>query len=52
VKTNADFFDDIRSTKALYLDPDGTPPDVGTVLRNPDLGRTYRRIAHLGPKGF
>jgi gamma-glutamyltranspeptidase/glutathione hydrolase len=25
---------------------------VGTVLRNPDLARTYGRIAHLGAKGF
>src|SRR5207247_3272455 len=40
------------STRALYLDPDGTPHDVGTVLRNPDLARTYDRIAHLGTKGF
>jgi gamma-glutamyltranspeptidase/glutathione hydrolase len=49
---NVDFFDDIRSTRALYLDPDGTPRDVGTVFRNPDLARTYERIAHLGAKGF
>ncbi len=47
-----DFFDDITSTRALYLDPDGTPRDVGTVFRNPDLARTYERIAHLGAKGF
>jgi gamma-glutamyltranspeptidase / glutathione hydrolase len=49
---NVDFFDDITSTRALYLDPDGTPRDVGTVFRNPDLARTYERIAHLGAKGF
>jgi gamma-glutamyltranspeptidase/glutathione hydrolase len=49
---NVDFFDDIRSTRALYLDPDGTPHDVGTVFRNPDLARTYERIGHLGDKGF
>ncbi len=30
---------------ALYLDPDGTPHDVGTVFRNPDLAHTYERIA-------
>ena len=52
VQGNVDFFDDISSTKALYLDPDGTPPDVGTVFRNPDLARAYERIAHLGAKGF
>ena len=49
---NVDFFDDVPSTRALYLDPDGTPRDVGTVLRNPDLARAYERIAHLGVKGF
>jgi gamma-glutamyltranspeptidase/glutathione hydrolase len=49
---NLDYFDDVPSTQALYLDPDGTPRDVGTVLRNPDLARTYQRVAHLGAKGF
>ena len=49
---NRDFFDDVPATAALYLDPDGTPRDVGTVFTNPDLARTYERIAHLGPKGF
>ena len=46
------WFDDIATTSALYLDPDGTPHDVGTVFRNPDLARTYERIGHLGVKGF
>jgi gamma-glutamyltranspeptidase / glutathione hydrolase len=49
---NAAYFDDIRSSEALYLDPDGTARDVGTVMRNPDLGRAYARIAKRGPKGF
>lgn len=52
VAANADFFDDITSTAALFLEPDGTPPDVGSVFRNPDLARAYTRIARLGPKGF
>jgi gamma-glutamyltranspeptidase / glutathione hydrolase len=51
-QANADFFDDIPASAALFLDPDGTPKDVGTIFRNPDLARTYERIAHLGPKGF
>ena len=42
---NVDYFNDIPSTAAIYLDPDGTPRDVGTTLRNPDLARTYERIA-------
>jgi len=49
---NVDYFNDIPATAALYLDPDGTPHDVGTVFRNPALARTYARIAHLGAKGF
>ncbi|HEX2030993.1 MAG TPA: gamma-glutamyltransferase [Actinomycetota bacterium] len=47
-----DYFDDITSTEELFLDPDGTPPDVGSVFRNPDLARTYERLGRLGPKGF
>ena len=49
---NVDFFDDLPATASLFLDPDGTPRDVGSVFRNPDLAGTYQRIAHLGPKGF
>jgi gamma-glutamyltranspeptidase/glutathione hydrolase len=49
---NVPWFNDITSSAALYLDPDGTPHDVGTTFRNPDLAATYERIAHLGPKGF
>jgi gamma-glutamyltranspeptidase/glutathione hydrolase len=49
---NAGYFDDIPSSARLYLDPDGTARDVGTVLRNPDLAATYQRIAQLGSKGF
>jgi gamma-glutamyltranspeptidase / glutathione hydrolase len=49
---NVDYFNDVPSSAALYLDPDGTPHDVGTTFRNPDLAATYERIAHLGAKGF
>ena len=49
---NADWFDDVPASAAIFLDPDGTPKDVGTVFRNPDLARAYERIAHLGEKGF
>jgi gamma-glutamyltranspeptidase / glutathione hydrolase len=47
-----DWFDDVPATAALFLDADGTPRDVGTVFTNPDLAKTYERIAHLGLKGF
>jgi gamma-glutamyltranspeptidase/glutathione hydrolase len=46
------WFDDIPATAALYLDPDGTPHDVGTVFHNPDLAHTYELLAHKGMKAF
>jgi gamma-glutamyltranspeptidase / glutathione hydrolase len=49
---NVPWFDDIPSTAAIYLDPDGTPRDVGSVLRNPDMARTYQLIARRGTDGF
>ena len=52
VEPNLPWFDDIKSTAALYVEPDGTAPDPEDVVRNPDLARAYERIAHLGPKGF
>jgi gamma-glutamyltranspeptidase/glutathione hydrolase len=44
------WFDDIPATAALYLDPDGTPHDVGTTFKNPDLARAYEQIARHGVK--
>ena len=50
---NVTYFDDIPSTAAIYLDADGTPKDVGTVVKNPDMAKTYERIGRLGvTKGF
>ncbi len=49
---NLDYFDDVPAAAALYLDPDGTPRDVGSVFRNPDLARTYELIADRGPRAF
>jgi gamma-glutamyltranspeptidase/glutathione hydrolase len=45
-------FADFPATAALYLDADGTPRDVGTTIRNPDLARTYELIADRGPQAF
>jgi len=45
-------FADFPATAALYLDPDGSPRDVGTVVENPDLARTYALIAAKGPDAF
>src|SRR5262245_9271237 len=52
VQGNQDRFDDVPSTAAIYLDPDGTPHDVGSIQRNPDMARTYDRIRRLGAAGF
>ena len=52
IQDNLDYFDDVPAAAALYLDPDGTPRDPGTVFRNPDLARTYRLIARKGSRGF
>ena len=49
---NIDWFNDIPSTAAIYLDSDGTPRDVGSELKNPDLARTYQRIADRGAAWF
>jgi len=51
-KANLDYFDDAPATAALYLDPDGSPRDVGTTFRNPDLARTMELIARVGTRGF
>jgi gamma-glutamyltranspeptidase / glutathione hydrolase len=45
-------FADFPATAALYLDPDGTPRDVGSVIANPDLAKTYRLLADAGPSAF
>ena len=52
IQENLDYFDDVPAAAALYLDPDGTPRDAGTVFRNPELARTYRLIAREGSRGF
>ncbi|MFI6285199.1 gamma-glutamyltransferase [Streptomyces sp. NPDC051018] len=40
-------FADFPDTAELFL-PGGRPPVVGSVLKNPDLARTYREIAREG----
>jgi gamma-glutamyltranspeptidase / glutathione hydrolase len=49
---NIPWFNDIPSSAAIYLDPDGTARDVGSVLKNPDMARTYRLIGRRGADGF
>src|SRR3954447_14084930 len=45
-------FGDFPATAALYLDRDGTPHDVGTVIRNRALARTYALLARDGADAF
>ncbi|GGP05505.1 gamma-glutamyltranspeptidase [Nonomuraea glycinis] len=46
---NADRFKDFTSTAKLYL-PNGAPPPVGSVFRNPELAATYRELGERGPR--
>ncbi|MFF7242779.1 gamma-glutamyltransferase [Embleya sp. NPDC008237] len=48
---NATRFDDITPTARLFL-PDGRPPVVGSVFRNPDLARTYEQLGRNGVDWF
>ncbi|WP_340107833.1 gamma-glutamyltransferase family protein [Pikeienuella sp. HZG-20] len=43
---------DYPATAKIYAKPDGTIRGVGEILRNPDMGRTYRRIAEHGVEDF
>lgn len=38
--------------RKIYVKPDGSLHRLGETLRNPDLGRTYRRIAENGVDDF
>ncbi|MBA2531479.1 MAG: gamma-glutamyltransferase [Nocardioidaceae bacterium] len=40
------------SSRKLFLTPGGKPLPVGTIFRNPDLARTYERLAKYGPSYF
>jgi len=40
------------ASRALFLGPDGQPPAIGSVLRNPDLARTYRLLERRGQRAF
>lgn len=44
---NQQRFNAFPATRALFL-PGGQPPQVGSVLRNPDLAATYRSIGEQG----
>jgi gamma-glutamyltranspeptidase/glutathione hydrolase len=52
INQNLDYFNDVPATAALYLDPDGTPLDIGSTFRNPDLAKTYDLLAKGGADAF
>ena len=43
---------DHAATAKIYLRPDGSIRQPGEILRNPDMGRTLRRIAEHGVEDF
>jgi gamma-glutamyltranspeptidase/glutathione hydrolase len=49
---NADRFKLFPPSRQLFLTPDGQAPATGSVLRNPQLARTYRLLAKRGPRAF
>lgn len=52
ITENADRFRGFQSTIDLYLNPDGSVPAVGTLMKNQDLADTYRLIADEGSAVF
>ncbi len=42
----------LPATRKIYLTEEGMPRRGGDVHRNPDMGRTYRRIAEAGVADF
>ena len=51
IEANQDRFTAFKSTTELYL-PEGSPPEIGTTFKNPDLANTYRIIAAEGINAF
>ena len=42
----------VPATRKIYCHDDGSVLGVGDLLRNPDMGRTYRQIAEQGIEAF
>jgi gamma-glutamyltranspeptidase/glutathione hydrolase len=49
---HVEFLTKLPATRKIYAKPDGKLHAVGEVLKNPDMGRTYRRIAEHGVEDF
>src|SRR5882757_1131279 len=50
-RENAGRFAQFSSTSKLFL-PNGQLPEVGSIMRNPDLARTYQEIGRKGVADF
>ena len=48
---NQERFEAYTTTPKLFL-PEGKPPAVGSVFKNPDLAATYRRLQDRGARWF
>ena len=48
-QSNLARFRAFTSTRSLFLTPTGDAPEVGSVLRNPELAATYEELAEDGP---
>jgi gamma-glutamyltranspeptidase/glutathione hydrolase len=52
IAAEADALRVFPASRAVFLRADGTPPDAGDTLVQPDLAESYRRIAAEGPAWF
>lgn len=49
---HSDFLTSLPATRRIYVKPDGRLHQVGDTLKNPDMGKTLRRIATAGAGDF
>ncbi|WP_160141777.1 gamma-glutamyltransferase [Salicibibacter halophilus] len=49
---NQERFDLFTSTRDIYLNEDGSAPETGDVIQNPDMAHTYQLLAEEGSEVF
>ncbi|QQK78919.1 gamma-glutamyltransferase [Salicibibacter cibi] len=49
---NQERFDLFTSTRDIYLNDDGSAPEPGDVIQNPDMAHTYQLLAEEGSEVF
>lgn len=52
ISEHVDRFRLFESTANIYLDENGNVPKPGTIIKNPDLAKTYRLVAEHGSRIF